>query len=149
MASDALTFQDRFSIFEQLNLHQRCIDTPWGAEAAAQYVDIYWPEGKFVLNDVRHTEFSQPEGLKRMFDYAHSVFPLNKWFHTIGPFEITGNTTEAKTEWRWSVNCKAEKEGVVSTGTYTDLFEKRGVIWKCLERTISKKLCCAMYRVVL
>ncbi len=46
MAAAMLTFEDRFSIFEQLSLHQRRIDTPWGAEIAARYVDLYWPEGR-------------------------------------------------------------------------------------------------------
>lgn len=135
MPASSLTPDDRFCLLEQLNLHQRRIDTPWGAESAAAYVELYWPEGKFVLNDLRHTEFSGPAALKQMFDYAHSVFPLDKWFHTMGPFEIAGDNTRATVQWRWLVNWKEGNQGVVSTGTYADLFEKRDGIWKCLERT--------------
>ena len=135
MPATSLTPEDRFCIVEQLNLHQRRIDTPWGAPSAAAYVELYWPEGKFVLNDLRHTEFSGPAGLKQMFDYAHSVFPLDKWFHTMGPFEIAGDSTRATVNWRWLVNWKESNQGIVSTGTYEDVFEKRDGIWKCLERT--------------
>ncbi len=135
MSHEALTVEDRYVIFEQLNLHQRRIDTPWGAEQAAQYQSLYWPEGRFVLNDLRHTVFAGPEGLKQMFDYAHSVFPLDKWFHTMGPYEISGDAARATVNWRWIVNWKDEHVGVVSTGTYTDIFEKRDGVWRCLERT--------------
>ena len=135
MSADILTIEDRFAIFEQLNLHQRCIDTPWGADPAAAYVALYWPEGKFLLNDLRHTEFSEASGLKQMFDYAHSVFPLDKWFHTMGPFQIAGDSARATVSWRWLVNWKDGNQGIVSTGTYADVFEKRDGIWKCLERT--------------
>ncbi|MGY0034658.1 hypothetical protein [Pedobacter sp. NJ-S-72] len=33
-----------------------------------------------------------------------------------------------------SKNWKEDKEGVVSTGTYTDVFEKRNDKWKPIER---------------
>ena len=50
MPSDqALTHADRFDIFEQCNLHQRCIDTPWGRESAERYMALYWPEGSFTV----------------------------------------------------------------------------------------------------
>ena len=133
--TETLGFEDRYLIFEQLNLHQRRIDTPWGADSAASYVDLYWPEGRFVLNDLRHTVFSNADGLKQMFDFAHSVFPLDKWFHTMGPCEIAGTSSRATADWRWIVNWKEGHEGVVSTGTYSDVFEKRDGLWKCLERT--------------
>ncbi len=129
-----LTTEHRFTIFEQLNQHQRRIDTPWGRESVDKYLDLYWPEGSFVVNDLRHSVFTGAEGLKQMFDYAHSVFPLDKWFHTMGCFEIEGNGTFATAQWRWCVNWKAEGQGVVSTGTYRDKFERRNGIWKCLER---------------
>jgi hypothetical protein len=130
----ALTFQDRFEIFTQLNLHQRRIDTPWGLGSVKQYLELYWPEGHFVVNDIRHSDFSGVQGLKQMFDYAHSVFPLDKWFHTMGPFEIDGAGDRAIARWRWTVNWKAGNQGVVSTGTYDDIFERRNGAWRCLER---------------
>lgn len=135
MTDPTLTFQDRFAIFEQLNLHQRLIDTAWGREQAQAYVELYWPEGAFNVIDIRHTTFEGADGLKQMFDYAHSVFPLDKMFHTMGPFQISGSGSNAVADWRWIVNWKEEQKGVLSTGTYSDQFEKRGGIWKCLQRT--------------
>ena len=129
-----LSLLDRFEIFEQLNLHQRLIDTPWGKESVERYIELYWPEGQFVVNDLRHATFSGPAGLKQMFDYAHSVFPLDKWFHTMGPFQICGSGSTAAASWRWLVNWRQDGAGVVSTGTYQDNFEKRNGVWKCLER---------------
>ena len=77
--------------------------------------------------------------MKQMFDYAHSVFPMDKWFHAMGTFEITGTGTgtgtRAEAHWRWIVSWKADRVGTVSTGTYDDVFERRDGIWKCLERT--------------
>jgi hypothetical protein len=131
---NALAAIDRFEIFEQCNLHQRCIDTPWGRESAERYIALYWPEGSFVVNDIRHTVFTGHDGLKQMFDYAHSVFPLDKWFHTMGPLEIDGNGDTATVSWRWQVNWKDGNSGVVSTGTYKDKFTKRDGVWRCLER---------------
>jgi hypothetical protein len=135
MASNALTLVDRFEIFEQLNLHQRLIDTPWGRESAQRYADLYWPEAKFNVHDLRDATFEGPAGMKQMFDYAHSVFPLDKWFHTMGPFEISGSGDEATAHWRWIVSWRVDRVGTLSTGTYSDRFERRGGVWKCLERT--------------
>jgi hypothetical protein len=125
---------DRLEIFEQLNLHQRRIDTSWGSASAQDYVDLYWPEVKFYVHDVRDAVFEGPSGLKEMFDYAHSVFPMDKWFHSMGVIEITGAGDEAAASWRWLVSWKADRVGSVSTGTYVDRFERRGGVWKCLER---------------
>lgn len=130
-----LTISDRFAIFEQLNLHQHHIDNDASLESVRKYVDLYWAEAKFTVNDLRHSTFEGPEGLKQLYDYAHSVFPLHKWRHSVGAFVIEGSGDEATAEWHWTVNWKAEKEGVVSTGTYTDRFQKRNGQWKCLERT--------------
>ena len=135
MAGMQLTSIDRFEIFEQLNLHQRRIDTPWGRQAADQYADLYWPEGKFNVHDVRVSTFEGGDGMKKMFDYAHSVFPMDKWFHSMGVFEITGAGDEATVDWRWTVSWRADHTGTVSTGTYKDRFQRRDGIWKCLERT--------------
>ena len=135
MPSNELGLLDRFAIFEQLNLHQRIIDKGWGAPQAAAYGDLYWPEAKFNVNDLRTTTFAGPTGMKQMFDYAHSVFPMDKWFHAMGTFEITGTGTRAEAHWRWIVSWKADRVGTVSTGTYDDVFERRDGIWKCLERT--------------
>lgn len=96
----ALSTADKFEIYEQCNLHQRCIDTPWGRESAERYVALYWPEGSFTVNDLRHTVFSGHDGLKQMFDYAHSVFPMENWFHTMGPIELHGGGNAATAGWR-------------------------------------------------
>ncbi|MBC7926238.1 MAG: nuclear transport factor 2 family protein [Bryobacteraceae bacterium] len=130
-----LTAIDRFTIFEQLNMHQRCIDNGWGREQAKMYNDLYWPEAKFHVNDLRTSTFSGTDGLKQMFDYAHSVFPMEKWSHSMGAFEISGSGDRAEAHWRWVVSWKADQVGTVSSGTYDDVYERREGVWKCLERT--------------
>ena len=87
-----------------------------------------------TMNDLRHVTFSAHDELKRMYDYAHSVFPIARWSHAMGPFSILGSVDRATATWRWVVNWRAEGQGVVSTGIYTDWSEKRGGRWKCLER---------------
>jgi hypothetical protein len=131
----ALSIADRFTIFEQMNLHQQSIDAGWGHEQAEAYVNLYWPEGKFNVIDLRHTTFAGPEELKRMYDYAHSVFPIAKWSHSMGPFRIEGGGEHATTHWRWVVQWRSEIQGVVSTDVYDDKWEKREGVWKCIERT--------------
>ena len=129
-----LTVQDHFAIFEQLHLHQRCIDNDPSPESVTKYVDLYWPEAKFTVHDLRDVTFDGPDGLKRLYDYAHSVFPLEKWSHSVGAFAIEGDGDQACAEWRWIVSWRAEQTGTVSTGTYYDRFEKRNGVWKCIER---------------
>ena len=131
---NALTAIDKFEIFEQLNLHQHRIDGDASREAAMAYVDLYWPDATFTVHDLRHATFQGPDGLKRLYDYAHSVFPLHKWWHSLGPVVITGSGDEASAEWRWIVSWKADREGVVSTGLYEDRFQRRGGVWRCLQR---------------
>ena len=106
-----LSLEDRFAIFEQLNLHQRCIDNDPSRASADKYVDLYWPEATFTVRDLRNTVFQGPDGLKQLYDYAHSVFPLQKWSHSLGAFQIEGSGDSASAEWRWIVSWKAEKEG--------------------------------------
>ncbi len=130
-----LSTEDKFAIFEQMNLHQVSIDTGWGREQADAYVDLYWPEGKFNVIDLRHQTFAGPEELKKMYDYGHSVFPIEKWSHDMGPFKITGSGDRATVHWRWAVKWRHEVQGTISTGSYDDVFEKRDGVWKCLERT--------------
>jgi hypothetical protein len=130
----ALTAMDRFEIFEQMQRHQRCIDNDGSRESAMKYVDLYWPGSKFTVHDLRHTTFEGPEGLKQLYDYAHSVFPLHKWFHSVGSFDIGGEGDYAEVSWRWIVSWREEKIGTVSTGTYDDRFERRNGVWKCLQR---------------
>ena len=100
--------------------------------------------------------------IRSNFDYAHSVFPLYQWRHSVGAFQISPsppNTTtnsssspsssspsseppaaapppalQASALWKWRVDWKANTTGVVSTGTYEDVFEKRGEEWKVLRR---------------
>jgi hypothetical protein len=133
-SGQALTVMDRFEIFEQLQRHQRCIDNDATRASAMKYVDLYWPEGKFTVHDLRHVTFEGPEGLKQLYDYAHSVFPIHKMFHTVGSFDIHGQDSIAEVSWRWIVSWRAEKSGTLSTGTYDDRFERRNGVWRCLER---------------
>ena len=59
--------------------------------------------------------------MKKMFDYADSVFPMDKWFHSMGAFEISGSGNKAEAHWRWFVSWKADHVGTVSTGAYDDV----------------------------
>ncbi|NHZ42232.1 hypothetical protein F1609_18945 [Massilia sp. CCM 8693] len=129
-----LSTSDRFEIFEQLNLHQRYIDNDASLASAQTYIGLYWPEAEFSVKDIRENVFRGVAGLKQLYDYAHSVFPLHLMRHALGTFVIDGGDNVALVEWNWIVTWKAEKEGVVSTGTYTDRFEKRNGVWKCLAR---------------
>ena len=135
MANNSFGPIDRFTIFEQMSLHQRVIDKGWGLAQAELYNSLYWPEGKFNINDLRTTTYDGHDGMKQMFDYAHSVFPMNEWSHSMGAFEIDGVGGRAEVHWRWVVSWKAGQVGTVSTGTYDDVFERREGVWKCLERT--------------
>ena len=125
---------DRFEIFEQLNLHQRCIDNDASLESVARYQALYWPEATFTVHDLRSQTFTGPDGMKQLYDYAHSVFPLHKWSHSVGAFEIAGHDDEAVAGWKWIVSWKEDGAGTVSTGTYQDRFERRNGVWKCIER---------------
>lgn len=130
----SLSATDRFEIFEQLNLHQRCIDNDGSLESVKKYLDLYWPNSKFTVNDLRQVDFVGDEQLKQMYDYAHSVFPLHKWKHSFGAFHIEGAGNNATAHWSWIVSWREDGQGVVSTGEYKDRFEKRNGIWKCIER---------------
>ena len=132
--TQALGVTDRFEIFEQLHRHQRCIDSDASRESAHQYVDLYWPEAKFTVHDLRDQIFEGPDGLKQMYDYAHSVFPIHKWRHALGTFVIEGTGDQARVEWNWIVSWREDQKDTVSSGTYSDRFEKRNGQWKCLER---------------
>jgi hypothetical protein len=74
------------------------------------------------------------------FDYAHSVFPLYQWRQSMGVFEIyepyhgTNGSLAVDAHWNWRVDWKANTTGVVSTGYYDDVFEKRDGVWKVLHR---------------
>jgi hypothetical protein len=129
-----LLTSDRFEIFEQLHQHQRRIDNDASHASAMKYVDLYWPEAKFYVKDIRENTFEGPEGLKQLYDYAHSVFPIHKMRHDLGTFVIEGAGNHATAEWNWIVTWREGKEGVLSTGTYTDKFEKRNGVWKCISR---------------
>jgi hypothetical protein len=131
---EPLSIQDRFEIFEEMNKHQRAIDGGPGRAAVDHYISLYWPQAKFHVFDLRETIFEGFDGMKQMYDYARSVFPIEKWFHSMGPFEIIGSGVEVKAEWRWVVSWREGHIGTVSTGTYSDRFERREGIWKCIER---------------
>jgi hypothetical protein len=63
------------------------------------------------------------------------------WRHSVGAWEIdaadasSNGNQRASVYWKWRVDWKANTTGVVSTGTYNDVFEKRGDEWKVLKRT--------------
>ena len=132
--TDTLSVNDRFDIFEQLHRHQRCIDNDASRESVRKYEDLYWPEAKFIVHDLRDQTFEGLDGLKKMYDYAHSVFPMHQWRHSLGTFVIEGAGDQATVEWHWIVSWREGQKDTVSTGTYTDKFEKRNGQWKCLER---------------
>ncbi len=50
------------------------------------------------------------------------------------PLSIEGGGDHVTARWRWVVHWRAEVQGVVSTGLYSDRFEKGRGRWKCLER---------------
>ncbi|WP_342705531.1 nuclear transport factor 2 family protein [Burkholderia arboris] len=132
--SPPLSSIDRFEIFEQLHRHQRYIDNDASRASAELYVSLYWPEATFTVNDIRENTFTGADGLKLLYDYAHSVFPMDRMRHSLGTFVIEGDGRHARVEWNWIVTWRAGAEGFLSTGTYFDKFEKRDGIWKCLER---------------
>ncbi|MDB5964717.1 MAG: hypothetical protein JWQ72_1217, partial [Polaromonas sp.] len=128
-----LSTSDRFELFEQINLHQRCIDNDASRESAAKYVELYWPEASFTVKDIRQNVFQGLDGMKQLYDYAHSVFPMHRMRHALGTFAIEAQAEDkASVEWNWIVSWKDGNEGVLSTGTYSDVFQKRDGIWKCL-----------------
>lgn len=63
------------------------------------------------------------------------------WRHSIGACEIDtadagpNGEERAMAYWKWRVDWKANTTGIVSTGTYNDVFETRGGVWKVLHRT--------------
>lgn len=131
---NGLTVQDRFEILEQLNLHQMYIDNPFGIESVRKYQSLYWPEAKFTAIDLATSVYEGHDGLKQLFDYDHSVVPIGNYYHSMGPFEIRGAGDEATAEWRWLVSWRDGGVGPFASGTYSDRFEKRDGVWKCLDR---------------
>ncbi len=131
----SLSTLDRFDIFEQLHLHQRYIDNDASRASAELYASLYWPEANFTVIDIRQNVFSGPAGMKQLYDYAHSVFPMSRMRHSLGTFVIQGAGESATVEWNWVVTWREGGEGFLSTGSYFDKFEKRGGVWKCVERT--------------
>ncbi|KAJ3496958.1 hypothetical protein NLG97_g2275 [Lecanicillium saksenae] len=147
----SLSALDRFSIFEQINLHQAYIDNNLTCDNAKLYASLYWPEGTFrVIDPNRDATVAGDKGIRGIYDYAHSVFPLSQWRHSVGLFQISNEPIpnfpappvsaspqgceRAFVYWHWRVDWKANTTGVVSTGTYSDVFEKRGQEWKLLAK---------------
>ena len=139
----AITSSDQLAILTQMNLHQAYIDNDASLASAKLWLSLYWPEAIFINTDgfgtVNRTG-SDPknnEGLKYFYDFDHSLFPLNQWYHTVGTWRFIdlGSDTQAGVHWRWRVDWKANATGVVSAGVYDDVFEKRNGIWKVLNRT--------------
>ena len=140
--AQTLSPMDRFSIYEQISLHQTYIDTELTCADAHAYADLYWPGASFrVIDPNRDSTVTGHCNIRSNFDYAHSVFPLYMWRHSVGAFKIDptdagpDGEARAKAFWKWRVDWKANTTGVVSTGTYHDLFEKRNEEWKVLSRT--------------
>lgn len=134
MAQAPLSSTDRFEIFEQLVRHQYMIDRPFTKANADAYVDLFWPDGTFEVHDLRNVTFEGVSGFRQVYDYAHSVFPMSKWRHSVGSFAIDGAGDDASVEWAWVVDWREDHVGRVSTGTYTDRYQRRGGQWKCLTR---------------
>lgn len=141
--SATISATDQLAILTQMNLHQSYIDNDASLAAAKLWLSLYWPEATFTNTDGFGTvsrNGSGPtnnEGLKFFYDLDHSLFPLNQWYHTVGTWRFIdlGDDTRAGVHWRWRVDWKTNATGVVSTGTYDDVFEKRGEDWKVLNRT--------------
>lgn len=125
------------------SLHQVYIDLDPGCDNSHTYASLYWPDGTFRVIDEksgRDATFKGLKGVRQIFDYAHSVFPLYQWQHSVGQFEIldggsSDEVVKANARWKWRVDWKANTTGVVSTGYYNDVFEKRDGVWKVLHRT--------------
>ena len=77
-----------------------------------------------TVKDLRDVTFEGPAGLERMYGYAHSAFPVEKWSRDLGPFKIDGMGRKAPVHWRWIMKRRLEVWGTVSTGT--DVWENRG-----------------------
>jgi hypothetical protein len=134
-----LTVTDRFTIFEQLNMHQRCIDKGWGREQVALYNRLYWPEAKFNVNDLCTSTFEGPDGMKQMFDYAHSVFPMDKgstpWARSKFPARLTGpkRTGDGSCPGRTSTS---EPFRLAPTMTSLSVATASGSVWSAPPRPI-------------
>jgi hypothetical protein len=140
-AASTLTISDKFSILEQLNQHQAYIDNNGSCHNAHLYASLYWPEASFrAIDPNRDGTATGHVQIRGAFDYDHSVFPLYMWRHSVGAWEISDTTSAPSGEqraavyWKWRVDWQANTTGVVSTGTYNDVFEKRGDMWKVLSR---------------
>lgn len=124
------------------SLHQAYIDLDPGCSNSKKYASLYWPDGTFRVIDEksgRDATFEGEKGVRQIFDYAHSVFPLYQWQHSMGVFEISAASSnsedlKADVKWKWRVEWKANATGTVSTGFYNDVFEKRDGVWKVLHR---------------
>ena len=137
-----LTVADKFNIVEQLNLHQAYIDNDGSCANARLYASLYWPEASFrAIDPNRDGTATGDVEIRGAYDFDHSVFPLYMWRHSVGAWEISpgadGPSGEQRADvfWKWRVDWKANTTGVVSTGTYNDVFEKRNDVWKVLQRT--------------
>lgn len=102
------------------------------------------------LDPNRDATMTGEREIRSNYDYAHSVFPLSRWRHSVGAFEISdgplpnypsplsntsaGGNERAYVHWNWRVDWRANTTGVVSTGTYDDVFEKRNGEWKVLAK---------------
>lgn len=140
--ASSLTISDKFTLVEEFNKHQAYIDNNGTCPNAHLYASLYWPEATFRAIDPNRdgTAYGRVQ-IRGAFDYDHSVFPLYQWRHSVGAWEIypaeasSNGNQRATAYWKWRVDWKANTTGVVSTGTYNDVFEKRGDVWKVLHRT--------------
>jgi hypothetical protein len=56
-------------------------------------------------------------------------------FQIFDPYKASDGALRVDAHWNWRVDWKANTTGVVSTGYYDDVFEKRDGVWKVLHRT--------------
>lgn len=113
-AVGALTPMDRFSIYEQMALHQSYIDIDLTCDNSRLYASLYWPEASFrVIDPNRDLTVTGHREIRSNFDSAHSVFPLYMWRHSLGAFEIqpaesgSDGYVRANAYWKWRVDWKA------------------------------------------
>lgn len=62
------------------------------------------------------------DGMKYLYDFHHSVFPIGDWFHTLGVYQfididtttltpVYGPNNQTRLHWRWRVDWKVNTTG--------------------------------------
>lgn len=133
IAQTSLTTSDQLTIVNQINLHQTYIDADSSYASAVRWLSLYWPEATFTANDKFGTvsrtgaDPINDDGIKYLYDFDHSVFPLSDWFHSLGPHQFVdfdGSGTpvynaqnQTRVHWRWRVDWKVNTTGQSASRT--------------------------------